>query len=427
MASTGLNSSVGPEPASADGPVVAGLLCYQDADTVGAVVAAVREGLAVHFADVTTQIVLVDAGSTDATEARAREALGDAGEILDIAAARSTADFLDLPYHGIPGKARAVRAILTAASERRAQACVILDAGVRTVTPDWVGWLARPVVERAFDFVSPFYQRHAFEGALTKGVVYPVVRALYGVRLRQPAAAEFACSGRLVDHVLQEDVWERSGSQLGIDIWLTTAAASGDFRLSEAALGIRAHGVRGEEALDLGTTIVQVVGSLFTDLERRAARWQRSRGLIPVEPPGAPSAAAPVAPNVDVERLIEACRLGYRELRDIWTWVLPPRTIVDLKKLLDRPVAEFRLDDELWARIVYDFAIGCRLRVAAREHLLRSLVPLYSGWLASYVLQVRDVSPEAADLRVETLAEAFDAQKSYLIARWRWPERLRTE
>jgi glucosylglycerate synthase len=427
MLSTG--SSCSPavsDSASGAGVVVAGLVSYQDAATIGSVAAAVREGLAAHFPHIPMQMVLVDMGSTDGSAARAREALGAAGDLLEPAVVPSTADLLDVPYHGIPGKARALHAILTAARELGARACVVFDGGVSTLTPDRVATLVRPIIEREADYVSPFYLRLPFEGALTKGVVYPVVRAVYGVRLRQPAAAEFACTGQVVDHFLHEDLWERGGSQFGIDIWLATAAASADFRLAETALGVRTHGPRGEEVLDLGATIVQVVGALFTDLERRAGLWQRQRTRIPVQQIDAAPAAAPEHSPVDVERLVDAFRLGFRELRDVWTWVLPPRTIVELQKLLACPPAAFRVDDGLWARIVYDFAIGFRLRSLAREHLLRSFVPLYSGWLASYISQVREAGSGAADRRIEALAEAFQAQQSYLIARWRWPERLRT-
>jgi hypothetical protein len=371
--------------------------------------------------------VLADAGSTDGTVARAREALGGAGDLLEVAAPRSTADLLDVPYHGIPGKAHALHAILIKARDLTAQACVVFDGGVRTVTRDWIVALVRPIIEGSADFVSPFYRRQAFDGTLTKGVVYPMTRALYGGGVRQPAGAEFACTGQLADYLLHEDLWERSGSQVGIDIWLATAAASGDFRLAEAALGVRAHGTRGEEALDLSATIVQVVGALFIDIERRAGLWQRHRRGILVQQLGeVPSAAHVDHSPLDPERLLRVFRLGFRELQDMWAWVLPPRTIVDLKRLLDCPAEQFRLDDALWARVVYDFAVGFRLRAVAREHLLRSLVPLYSGWLASYLLQVGEGDPVTADLRIETLAEAFETQKPYLIARWRWPERLRT-
>ena len=126
------------------------------------------------------------------------------------------------------------------------------------------------------------------------------------------------------------------------------------------------------------------------------------------------------------EQIIESFRLGYRELRDVWSWIVPPKTIVDLRHLANTALPVFRFDDELWARIVYDFALGYRLRVLPRDHLLGALTPLYLGWLASFILQTRDGTPEAADARIEQLAVAFEAQKPYLVSRWRWPERFRT-
>ena len=144
-----------------------------------------------------------------------------------------------MPYHGIPGKARALHAILSSARDLNARACLVFDGSVRTMTADWVAALARPIVDGEFDFVTPVYVRHPFGGALTKGVVSPLIRALYGLRLRQPAAAEFACTGQLVDHFLHEDLWDRSGSQSGIDIWLATAAASGDRYVTTPAFDAR--------------------------------------------------------------------------------------------------------------------------------------------------------------------------------------------
>jgi glucosylglycerate synthase len=429
MDSTGSSSGA----AIADAPpatstLVVGVVSYQDGETIGAVTTAVRNGLTSHFAGLDSRLVLADAASGDRTAARVRDGLAGSAHLVEVPVSPSTGDLLELPYHGIPGKARALHAVLTTARDLGARACVLFDGGVSSVTPDWVDWLARPVLDHAVDLVAPYYDRHPFEGALTKGVVYPVVRALYGVRLRQPAAAEFACSGALLDHFLAEDLWERDGAQVGVDLWLTTSAVSGDFRFGEAALGIRAHPERQGEGLDLGTTVTQVVGSLFSDLESRAARWQRTRSSIAVQRFGSVHAAAPTeTSHVDPERLIESYRLGCRELRDIWTWVLPARTIVDLRKVADLPASQFRLDDELWARVVYDFALGYRLRVLPRDHLMRSLVPLYSGWLASFILQVRDASIEAVDQRVEDLCIVFELQKPYLISRWRWPERLRTD
>jgi hypothetical protein len=277
------------------------------------------------------------------------------------------------------------------------------------------------------DFVSPYYSRAPHQGALTKGVVYPLVRALYGVRLREPAAAEFGCSRRFLERALEEDLWEADGAQASIDVWLTTSAASSEYRLSEVALGVRGRAAHGDDTPDLATTLRQVVGALFADLDGRVDRWQRVRGSVAVRAYDQAGPATPgEGPPADVEGLIESYRLGYRELRDIWTWALPPRTIVELRKLLDVPPAAFDLPDNLWAHIVYDFALAYRLRVLPRDHLLGSLVPLYLGWLASFILQVQHAAPEAVDERVERLAMIFEGQKPHLIAKWRWPERLRS-
>jgi hypothetical protein len=170
-----------------------------------------------------------------------------------------------------------------------------------------------------------------------------------------------------------------------------------------------------------------VVGALFVELEPHIDVWQRVRGsaaipvfgappLLPREPP----------PNVGlVDGLLDSFRLGYRELREIWTWILPPRTIVELRKLTEAPRDRFRIDDRLWATIVYDFAVGYGLRVMPHDHLLRSLTPLYTGWLASFLIQAGDGPAEAVDARLEQVGDGFELEKRYLISRWRWPERLR--
>jgi hypothetical protein len=426
MASIGSSSS--PErDAAAAADVVVGLVSYQDIETIGAVAREVRAGLAASFANRTSRVVLADGGSTDGSAARVREALVAPGELLEVTPARAGADRLDVPYHGIPGKARALYAVLRAARELGARACVVLDGSVRSVAPQWVEWLARPILEHDVDFVSSYYSRQPHEGALTRGVASPLLRALYGVRIRQPAAPEFACSARLLDRLLDDDLWDRDGAQSGVDLWVTTVAVADDFNVAEAMLGVRSHHPRGEAAPDLGATVTQIVGALFADLERHVDVWQRRRGSRAVQLFG--DTAAPPAPRggeAHPERLIESCRLGYRELRDIWTWVMPPRTILDLRRIVEEPPERFRVGDELWARIIYDFALAYRMRTLAREHLLQSLVPLYLGWLASFVLQVRDGAPEAIDGRLEQLGAAFEEQKPYLIARWRWPERLRT-
>jgi len=80
------------------------------------------------------------------------------------------------------------------------------------------------------------------------------------------------------------------------------------------------------------------------------------------------------------------------------------------------------MPDELWARIIYDFALGYHLRAITQDHLVRAMTPLYLAWVASYALQPEGAA--AAEARLEHLAVAYEMAKPYFLSRWRWPDRF---
>jgi hypothetical protein len=82
------------------------------------------------------------------------------------------------------------------------------------------------------------------------------------------------------------------------------------------------------------------------------------------------------------------------------------------------------LPAELWARVLYDFAVGYRLRTIGHDHLLRALTPLYLGWAASFIASIKNARPREVEEQIEQLGSAFEAEKPYLISRWRWPDRF---
>jgi len=115
---------------------------------------------------------------------------------------------------------------------------------------------------------------------------------------------------------------------------------------------------------------------------------------------------------------VGAFRLGVRDLAGIWEHILAPDTLGDILSLdVDEPT-RFRFPDELWARAVYDFALGYRYGVVHREHLLRSLVPLYLGRTAAFVGATRGADAAATESALEAVGAAFERQKSYLVERW---------
>jgi hypothetical protein len=124
--------------------------------------------------------------------------------------------------------------------------------------------------------------------------------------------------------------------------------------------------------------------------------------------------------------MLDSFRLAYTNLHEIWSLVLPPNSLLGLKKLSLMPAASFRMPDSLWARIVYDFILAYRLRTINRGHLLGALTPLYLAWVASHLLLASGTGPEtiAPEKHIEALAAAFETDKPYLVSRWRWPDRF---
>lgn len=410
-----------PDAVSAPADVVVGFAtCDPGAASAADVVHAVASAFDAQRAAVRWAVILSGTETEQDSVCRIRDAIAGSSTAIEVQYRHQPSDSLNLPYHGLAGRARALRVILAEARARQARGCVVLDP--RGGLPaGGLDHLVQPLVSDAADLVAPAYSRHLFTGALVHGVIYPVFRALYGVQLRYPVFSDFALSAPLIDAVLPEPVWETESGQLGIDLWLAATAVTDGFRVAQASLGPR---IEERAPLDLSSTFAQVVGFLFSDMERRAPVWQRIRGSRPLPSIGRPL-PVPDQPDVDAPALAESFRLASRELQEVWAEVLPPLAILQWRRLALQPAESFHVDDALWARTLYDFAMGHRLRVIPRDALLRSMTPLYLGWLASFVLEVRHLPPAEAEVRLDQLCLAFENEKPYLISQWRWPERFR--
>ena len=137
------------------------------------------------FSDKRALIVNSDGGSKDGTPDIVRSATHDHAAIF-LSHPVYPIHRISMPYNGIPGKGSAFRALFRKAVELNAEACCVVDADLRSITPEWIELLLSPVIRKGFDFVAPLYSRHKYDGTITNSSVYPVTRTLYGRRVRQP-------------------------------------------------------------------------------------------------------------------------------------------------------------------------------------------------------------------------------------------------
>lgn len=317
----------------------------------------------------------------------------------------------------------AYRTVFAVGGKLGVRACGVIASPSESATRRWIYRLVQPVLDLGFDLVAPCYTRQKMEGLLNRSVLAPLHQALYGQQLQNPLGPDFGLSGKLLQKLLIQDAGRRPGLELNALATIAPTAAFGGFQVCESHLGIRTQ--RPTDWGNLSSLLSEVLGAVFLEMEGRAAHWQSIRGSKPIARLGQAEMISPdTSATVDVHDMIESFQLGAKNLQDVWGLILPPTSLLELRRLSRLAEDQFRLPDQLWVRIIYDFALGHRLRTISRDHLLRSITPLYLGWIASYALEMRMAGPSEVDARIERLSRAYEENKSYLVSRWRWPDRF---
>jgi glucosylglycerate synthase len=401
--------------------VLVGIPSFQNARTIGHVVRAVEAGLRKHFPERRCLIAVSDGNSPDGTvqAAMAATTQGDE-ELLLLDPKVEPPGKVALTYTGLSGKGSAFRAIFELAAAVGARGCAVLDADLRSVSPEWLDRLVGPVLDHGYDLVAPVYARHKLDGTITNSLAFPLTASLYGQRLRQPIGGDFGFSGRLAAHWAGKQVWSTDVARFGVDIWMTTVALCEGFSVCQSVLGAKLHDAK-DPGRDLGPMFRQVVGSLFALAGRYVDRWTEAADIQPVSTFGFRTATATEEIRVNLDRLLWRFVEGYVAEHELWREVLAPEHFDGVKDAIhqasERPEG-FVLPMELWARICYDYLLAYNAQVVDHDRLVSSMIPLYFARTATFVHEAADDTPEQAEERVESFAEVFLAAKPYLIERW---------
>jgi hypothetical protein len=275
--------------------------------------------------------------------------------------------------------------------------------------------LANAVAKGSTDLAAPYYDLPPHAGLVNSAILYPLTRGLFAARARFPLAIDLGLSVRMAERLAVAA--QRFANQDDALVWPINEALVAGFSIDEFDVG---HRILPQPAdPNLNAILALITGSLFADVEAKAAFWQRPR-RNPL--PQHVISDAPIPDGTaEVGSLIEGFRLAYSNLLEIWSLVLPPNSLLGLKRLSVLNASAFRMPEKLWARIVYDFLVAYKLRTINRGHLLGALTPLYLAWAASHI---NASASGGAEQHIEAVAAAFEAEKQYVVSRWRWPDRF---
>ncbi len=387
-----------------DAEIVVGILPWSQAKRVVRPTQAVDQGLVQFFPDRKSVIINCDDHSGDGTRKAFLEVKTKVPKI-----------YLTTPKGG---RGNSLRDLFRKAVHLSAAAVIVINADHPGVTPQLVKNLGDPLF-REFGLVSPLYLRHRFEGTVTSNIAYPLTRALYGRRVRQPIGGDFGFSGDLARLYAEDESWGDRISQPGIDIWMITLAITQEVPICQSFIGQPKRHEPNNPSAELGPTWNQVVGTIFTMMDRYVERWRTVKWSKPTAIFGFGQGGPDIIPDIGIskEKLHARFTDGVKNKIDKWKVILASEVFSKLMELAEIKKDRFDFPTEIWAKILFDYAIAFR-RGNDEADLLESLRPLYYGRVLSYVNEVEAMSTQQAEEYIEEQCLIFEETKPYLIKRW---------
>ena len=387
--------------------VIVGIPSYNEASSIVFPTLEADKGLVKYFGDYSCAIINCDNHSGDNTR-----------DVFMSASTSTPKIYLSTP-EGIKGKGNNLRNLFAKAVELEARAIIVVDADLLSITPEWIGNLGQPLFED-FSFVSPLYVRHKYDGTITNNIAYPLTRALYGRRVRQPIGGDFGFSGDLARSYLESDLWTTEIENFGIDIWMTSLAMVNRAQVIQSFMGRPKIHKPKDPAADLGPMFVDVVATIFDLMCRNEIFWREVKWSRPTAVYGFGLSDVEIPPEVVVNTkdLGEKFLTGVSTYRDVYRECLSDESFSKLQEVSEAPLGVFELPPALWAKLLYDFAVAYKNELASRDTLLNSLAPLYHGRTLSFVLETEAMNTQQVEEIIEDQCLQFEKSKKYLTDKW---------
>ncbi|MEM7034790.1 MAG: hypothetical protein AAF629_34940 [Chloroflexota bacterium] len=364
-----------------------------------------------HLRHLNKTFIFVDTGHSPET----REAI----QAIDIA----NLGIVTGRYTGVKGEGAAISAIMHQALELGAKAIILLDNNSDGFDPSWIPGFAQLVLTEQADLVKPRYALPPTDSMLSNLLFYPFMRAVWGTAFQHPAATDFAISAKAAQILLKQDVWETDISRAGFHIWLSTLAITEGWPLAQTAISPK-HTLPEEiPSIDL-TTFREIVGTMLRQLQLKRRLWPMIKHCHPV-------ATLTEFANKHTEEFtteyadynesnaIDTLALGWIEYRHLWEKVLLPEHLIAIEYIATKPEDRFYFPPDIWAKVVYDFAVVYNKGELDPDAVVQALYPLYQGRLASFWPEIAGLTAVGRSGVISAQGVEFEELKPYLCHRWK--------
>ncbi len=409
--------------------ILIGTPTFNSEQTIGHVAKAIKLGLIKYFPTHRAGFVHMDAQSTDQTVSKLKQELKTANRgfnsMVIINEKHPTVRGTALPIEEISvsmpktGKGNALRGFFEIAQVVDVKACAVFDSDLRSITPEWIAMMIGPVLLKRYDYVTPQYCRHKYDGTITNSIVYPLMTALYGQDIRQPMGGEFGFSPRLIDVFLDKEFKSAEVERFGIDVWMTTLALTHKMNVCQSFLGAKIHDHK-DPSVSLAPMFKQVIGTIFELMRDHEDKWKKTKLISSVKTFGFGCTVIPEEVKINQAALAEKFQQGFEKHGCLWKEIMSEQNFKKVISLLEQEPDQLSFPRELWVKAIYDFAsfYNRTKKKSVRNNTVLSLVPLYFAYTASFINKTRGDSFDQAEHQVESLVQEFLQSKPYLLSVW---------
>ncbi len=389
--------------------IVVGIPSFNEAPLIEYPTSQAALGLKQYFNNLNAVIINCDNSSTD----------GTGNVFMNTNTEGIPKIYLSTPK-GVKGKGNNFKNLFRKVLELDAQAIVVVDADLKSITPRWIKNLGEPLFND-FGYVAPLYVRHKYDGTITNNIAYPLTRCLYGRRVRQPIGGDFGFSGRMAGLYMKSDLWDEDVSHFGIDIWMTTIAMNEGVPICQAFMGRpKVHNPK-DPAAHLGPMFKQVISTIFNLMGAYHDKWETTKWSKPTAIFGFGLGEVEMPPPVEVnkELLYQRFREGFSRYWDVYRSIFSSENLQKVREIASLDIDHFEMPVTVWSKVLFDFAKSYHHNTVEKSMAIEVLIPLYYGMTLSFVNKTEGMSIQQAEEFLEDMCLVFEQNKPYIIDRWK--------
>jgi len=376
--------------------IVVGIPSYNEEDNIDFVAEQVDKGLQTFYPEKKALIINCDGGSTDDTK-----------KVFLGSKTRTEKKFIQTPPR-VTGKGNVFKLLFKIVDTVKADAVMVVDADLKSINEDWVNFLIEPIFQ-GYDYITPVYSRHKYDGTITNMICFPLIYGLLGKNIRQPIGGDFAFSGKLASYWLNQQ-WYPTTGMYGIDIFMTTHAIFGGFKIAQTGLGAKIHK---PSAPKLSAMFTQVVSTLFENILNNKEQWVNKAKIQETKLFGLQKMNPAQNLNVDKDKILELAFSQYDE--DLLKQFLTEETYNYIHEMFSKK--KIHIDYALWCKCVYDLIYSFS-KTEKKEDVVNALKSLYFARVFSFINETKEMSNEDAEELIKKQAHLFWDHRDYLIQKF---------